>query len=109
MGIGALLNRFTPEESGAIAFDKVRELVGISMPEAPTLSRVLFEYEANGLILGLLIFATALYIRGVVALARRGDKWPVGRTISLQLESLFLITRQVAALVCTPTSHFSIT
>ncbi|MGA0851231.1 MAG: cytochrome c oxidase assembly protein [Candidatus Nanopelagicaceae bacterium] len=85
MGIGALLNRFTPEESGAIAFDKVRELVGISMPEAPTLSRVLFEYEANGLILGLLIFATALYIRGVVALARRGDKWPVGRTISFAI------------------------
>ncbi len=85
MGIGALLNRFTPEESGAIAFDKVRELVGISIPEAPTLSRVLFEYEANGLILGLLIFATALYIRGVVALARRGDKWPVGRTISFAI------------------------
>ncbi|MFM1967645.1 MAG: hypothetical protein RL590_502 [Actinomycetota bacterium] len=85
MGIGALLNRFTPEESGAIAFDKVRELVGISMPEAPTLSRALFEYEANGLILGLLIFATALYIRGVVALARRGDKWPVGRTISFAI------------------------
>jgi putative copper resistance protein D len=85
MGIGALLNRFTPEESGAIAFDKVRELVGISMPEAPTLSRILFEYEANGLILGILIFATALYIRGVVALARRGDKWPVGRTISFAI------------------------
>ncbi len=85
MGIGAVLNRFTPEETGATEFDKVRELVGISMPEAPTLSRVFFEYEANGLILGLLIFATALYIRGVVALARRGDKWPVGRTISFAI------------------------
>ncbi|MEY3156570.1 MAG: hypothetical protein RL257_590 [Actinomycetota bacterium] len=81
MGIGAVLNRFTPEETGATEFDKVRELVGISMPEAPTLSRVFFEYEANGLILGLLIFATALYIRGVVALARRGDRWPVGRNL----------------------------
>ncbi|MBU3693132.1 MAG: hypothetical protein FGM47_06420 [Candidatus Nanopelagicaceae bacterium] len=85
MGIGALLNRFTPEETGVIEFDKVRELVGISMPEAPTLSRVFFEYEANGLILGVLIFATALYIRGVVALSRRGDKWPVGRTISFAI------------------------
>ena len=85
MGIGGVLNRFTPEETGATEFDKVRELVGISMPEAPTLSRVFFEYEANGLILGILIFATALYIRGVVALARRGDKWPVGRTISFAI------------------------
>ncbi len=85
LGIGALLNRFTPEESGAVEFDKVRDLIGISMPQEPNLNRVLFAYEANGLILGLLIFATALYIRGVVALARRGDKWPVGRTISFAI------------------------
>ena len=82
MSIGAVLNRFTPKEEVTLAFDKTRELVGISMPDAPTLSRVFFEYEANGLILGLLIFVTALYIRGVVALSRRGVKWPIGRTIS---------------------------
>ncbi len=85
LGIGSVLNRFTPEESLPTAFDRVRELTGISMPPKPTISRVLFEYEANGLILGLLIFVTALYIRGVVALARRGDKWPVGRTISFAI------------------------
>jgi putative copper resistance protein D len=85
LGLGAVLNRFTPEESAAIEFDKVRELIGISMPEAPNLTRVLWGYEANGLILGLLIFVTALYIRGVVALTRRGDKWPVGRTISFAI------------------------
>jgi putative copper resistance protein D len=32
--------------------------------------------------LGTLVFVTALYIRGVVNLVRRGDKWPVGRTVS---------------------------
>lgn len=85
LGIGALLNRFTPEETGAVPFNNVRELVGIAMPEAPNLNRVLWSYEANGLILGILVFATAVYIRGVVALARRGDKWPVGRTISFAI------------------------
>ena len=35
--------------------------------------------------LGALVFATALYIRGVVILARRGDQWPVGRTISFAI------------------------
>lgn len=85
MSIGAVLNRFTPEEQVTSTFDKTRELVGISMPDAPTLSRVFFEYEANGLILGLLIFVTALYIRGVVALSRRGVKWPVGRTVSFAI------------------------
>ncbi|NDE26538.1 MAG: hypothetical protein EB004_01865 [Actinobacteria bacterium] len=59
LGIGAILNRFTPVESGEIEFDRIRELIGISMPSEPTLSRVFFEYEANGLALGVLIFATA--------------------------------------------------
>ena len=85
MSIGAVLNRFTPVEDAPGSFDKVRELVGISLPPEPTVSRVFFEYEANGLILGILIFATALYIRGVVALSRRGVKWPVGRTISFAI------------------------
>ncbi|NBN91324.1 MAG: hypothetical protein EBV43_01440 [Actinobacteria bacterium] len=85
LGIGAILNRFTPVESGEIEFDRIRELIGISMPSEPTLSRVFFEYEANGLALGVLIFATALYIRGVVALSRRGDRWPVGRTVSFAI------------------------
>ena len=85
LGIGSVLNRFTPEETAPAIFDRVRELTGISMPQPPTLSRVFFEYEANGLILGLLVFATALYIRGVIALSRRGDKWPVGRTISFAI------------------------
>jgi putative copper resistance protein D len=85
LGIGSVLNRFTPEETAPAAFDRVRELTGVSMPQPPTLSRVFFEYEANGLVLGLLVFATALYIRGVVALSRRGDKWPVGRTISFAI------------------------
>ena len=85
LGIGSVLNRFTPEETAPATFDRVRELTGISMPQPPTLSRVFFEYEANGLILGLLVFATALYIRGVIALSRRGDKWPVGRTISFAI------------------------
>ncbi len=85
LGIGSVLNRFTPEETAPATFDRVRELTGISMPQPPTLSRVFFEYEANGLMLGLLVFVTALYIRGVVALSRRGDKWPVGRTISFAI------------------------
>lgn len=85
LGIGSVLNRFTPEESAPAEFDKTRELVGISMPPAPSLSNLLLKYEANGIVLGVLVFATALYIRAVVTLVRRGDKWPVGRTISFAI------------------------
>lgn len=85
LSIGSLLSRFTPIVDSELPYDRVRDLVGISMPSAPTLSRLFFEYEADGLILGALIFATALYIRGVVVLSRRGDKWPIGRTISFAI------------------------
>ena len=55
--------------------------VGIPMPDAPTLSRIFWSYQADGVILGILIFAVALYIRGVLVLSRRGDKWPLSKTI----------------------------
>ena len=60
-------------------------LTGLEMPPAPTLSRILWSYVPDGTFLGILILATALYIRGVVVLTRRGDKWPIGRTISFAI------------------------
>ncbi|MFM8502763.1 MAG: cytochrome c oxidase assembly protein, partial [Actinomycetota bacterium] len=85
LSLGSLLSRFTPIVEGEYQYDRVKELVGISMPPEPNLFRLFFEYEADALMLGTLVFATALYIRGVVNLARRGDKWPVGRTISFAI------------------------
>jgi putative copper resistance protein D len=35
--------------------------------------------------IGLLVFAVALYVKGVMVLTKRGDKWPVGRTISFAI------------------------
>ena len=53
-----------------------------SIPVEPNLSRLLWSYSPEALFLGILIIWTALYIRGVVILSRRGDKWPIGRTIA---------------------------
>ena len=85
VGVGSILSRFTPALENEAEFDRVRELVGITMPAEPSWQRLFFEYEADALILGALIFVTALYIRGVVILARRGDKWPIGRTVSFAI------------------------
>lgn len=85
LSIGSLLSRFTPVTEGDYQYDRVKELVGIPMPPEPNWRRLFFEYEADALMLGTLVFVTALYIRGVVILSRRGDKWPVGRTISFAL------------------------
>lgn len=60
-------------------------LTGLNLPEAPTFSRILWSYVPDGTFLGILLSATALYVRGVVVLTRRGDKWPVGRTVSFAI------------------------
>ena len=48
----------------------------------PTLSRLLWAYSPDMLFLGFLLIISALYIRGIILLQRRGDKWPLGRTIA---------------------------
>jgi putative copper resistance protein D len=35
--------------------------------------------------IGILVMMVALYVKGVIVLTKRGDKWPVGRTISFAL------------------------
>ena len=69
----------TPDSDPSIAIS------GISTPAEPTFARIIVGYEPDGLMIGLLIIAVALYIKGVVVLTRRGDKWPVGRTIAFAL------------------------
>jgi len=88
VAIGAWLSTTQPPDNPALAnsaVDPVVNITGIAMPQAPTLWRILSAYVPDGTFLGLLLLATALYIRGVVTLARRGDKWPVGRTIAFAM------------------------
>ena len=92
VAIGAWLSTTQPPVSIAAANavpDPVINLTGIAMPAQPTLWRVLSAYVPDGTFLGILLLATALYIRGVVVLTRRGDKWPVGRTVAFALAVSF--------------------
>ena len=82
--VGSWLSTINPPEREIISSPGLL-VTGIEMPEPPTFSRVLLAYDADGLMLGLLIFAVAIYIKGVIVLSRRGDKWPVGRTIAFAL------------------------
>ena len=80
--LGVFLGQGEPPEHSSA---DVVEAIGIKMPESPTLSRLLFEYEPDGLFLALLILAVALYVKGVMILSKRGDKWPIGRTVAFAL------------------------
>jgi putative copper resistance protein D len=86
LAIGSLLSSSQPpsRDSGTTV-DRALSIVGVKMPQPPTLSRIFFGYEPDALMIGLLITAVALYIKGVMVLTKRGDKWPVGRTISFAI------------------------
>ena len=62
--------------------DRVIEPV---IPAAPTFSRILWAYEPDIFFIGVLVLAVALYVKGVVILKKRGDAWPVGRTVAFAL------------------------
>ena len=86
--VGSWLSRTEPPIRGDIpSAEDLRALglTGLRFPDEPNLWRLVISYEADGLMLGALIFVTALYISAVVRLARRGVKWPVGRTIAFAL------------------------
>jgi putative copper resistance protein D len=74
-----------PERESGLAVDRALSIVGVKMPPAPNLSRIFFGYEPDAFMIGLLIIAVALYIKGVIVLTKRGDKWPIGRTISFAI------------------------
>ena len=86
VAIGGWLSTTQPPVQSAVSSPSpALALTGLDLPAAPTFARIMWSYVPDGTFLGLLILATALYIRGVVVLTRRGDKWPVGRTISFAI------------------------
>ena len=74
-----------PSRDSQEPFNAALAIAGMEMPGAPNFTRILFEYDPSIFVIGLLVLAVALYIKGVVILTRRGDKWPIGRTISFAL------------------------
>lgn len=56
--------------------------IGYDLAGPPTLARVLFDWRFDLIFGTAAIVLAAVYIAGVVRLRRRGDAWPVGRTVA---------------------------
>lgn len=80
--LGSWLSNSTPPTGKEIVYSPALSIVGYATPGAPNLARILTLYNADALIIGLLVVLVALYIKGVSILKKRGDAWPVGRTIA---------------------------
>ena len=85
VALGSWLSGTRPPVGEEQPFTAALSIVGYPTPEAPDLMQVLTLYNPDALIIGVLITIVALYIKGVVILKKRGDSWPVGRTIAFAL------------------------
>ncbi len=82
MGLAVALSRTPTPVGDTVLTSPVEELLGGPLPPAPDVLRLLWGWSGNGVGLAIVALGTALYLRGVWAMHRRGDAWPVGRTIS---------------------------
>lgn len=81
IGLGVALSR-TPPPVGDLYTTLSESLVGGPLPPAPTLERLLTGVQASGVGLAVVSLGLALYGAGLLALRRRGDRWPVARSLS---------------------------
>ncbi len=80
--LGSWLSTLEPPVGKSQLFNAALSVVGFATPAAPNLSRLLLLYNPDALMIGILLTLVALYVKGVSILKRRGDAWPVGRTIA---------------------------
>lgn len=82
IGLAVALSRTPTPVPDDLLKTPVEDLLGGPLPPAPTTLRLLWGWSPNGVGLTVVGLCAALYISGVLTMRRRGDAWPVGRTIS---------------------------
>jgi cytochrome c oxidase assembly factor CtaG/putative copper export protein len=83
MGLAVALSRTEPPVPESLEnASRVREVLGFAPPGAPTPSSYITEVYPEAMFGLLAVGMTVLYLAGVLRLRRRGDRWPVGRTIA---------------------------
>ena len=81
-GLAVALGRTPTPPTTPLPGDPGSQLLGFALPPAPTPARLLLGFAPDGFAIALLTLGVALYIAGVRALRRRGDRWPVGRLVA---------------------------
>ena len=84
MGLSAVLSRTAPPVPEELAPDATpaRILTGYELPPELTGARWITEWRLDWLWVAIIAFLALWYLRSVWRLHRRGDRWPVLRTLS---------------------------
>jgi putative copper resistance protein D len=83
--LGSWLSNSQPPVGEVESYSPAVAIVGFPAPPEPSLLRILTLYNPDALIIAILITLVALYVKGVSILRKRGDAWPVGRTVAFAL------------------------
>jgi putative copper resistance protein D len=82
LGLGVALSQTAPPRLNVELPSYGESLLGYRYPEAPTVSSVLGGFRLEPFFFTMVLIAGALYLGGVLRLRKRGDGWPIGRSIS---------------------------
>lgn len=86
IAVSAVLSSLQPPIPRLVeATTAAQELTGEAMLAAPTVGKVLSAWSFEGFSLALSLALVIAYIAGVRTLRRRGDSWPVNRTVFFML------------------------
>ncbi|SEE14694.1 cytochrome c oxidase assembly protein [Ruania alba] len=81
LGVSAAMTRIPPPQY--FAPTSITQIyLGFEAPDEPTLEVLFTQWRPNLLFLVVAIAAVTVYLWAVRALRRRGDRWPIGRTVS---------------------------
>lgn len=90
-GVAVALGRTPPPPPRTLNPSTTEVALGYNLDGPPTVARLLFDWRFD-LVLGTAAIVMALvYLAGVRRLQRRGDVWPVGRSIGFLLGCLVLL------------------
>ncbi|GAA2752141.1 cytochrome c oxidase assembly protein [Amnibacterium kyonggiense] len=81
LGVALIMARIPPPQY-FVPTSVNQTYFGYDLESAPTLAVMLFDWRPNLLFLLVSVVGAGLYVAGVVVLRRRGDAWPVGRTVA---------------------------
>lgn len=81
VGVNVVMTRVPPPQFFAPA-TIMQLFFGYNVLVTPTLAVLAFDWRLNTLFAVISAVAAGLYLVGVIRLRRRGDTWPLGRTIS---------------------------
>ncbi|GAC69073.1 cytochrome c oxidase assembly protein [Gordonia soli] len=81
-GIAVGLSRTPPPAGESADLTAVESQVGYRIDAPPTFGRILGDWRFDLLFGTAAIVLAAVYLCGVLRLRKRGDEWPIGRTVS---------------------------